>query len=579
MKTDVKGGRSRPPRGSKTPQSGGVSVRVRECRRCGEPLTGKQRQWCSPKCRMAANRAEIEEQPANVEKSRPTTNPHSIIGRREPAFSLVPKHSGSKGAEAVDLMRRAGYTLDDWQIDVLEAALGLYKGSWAAPEVCLVAARQNGKSEVVAAAALWMAASGPKKLIIVSSHEVKTNEELFLRFRDIVQTPAFEEWAPRIYTANGRESITYSNGSRIKFIARSKHSGRGFSADAVFLDEAMVLSDASWSSLKPSLSAAKQPQLWLISSAPLPDSLVLRRFCLRGRAAKDKNLAYFEWSASVDAAPDSLEAIAAANPSLGGRIDMRTVLGELKSMDPEDFGRERLGWWREDETPSAIPLDLWDRLAFAGPLETTGTPVFGLDVTPSRDHTAIAAAALTGDGRPLVELTAMQKGSSWAVERLRDIQKEFPGAKVIVDRSAWAASLVDELVAAGIAVHEATTRDVTDAAGGFLDGVIEGTFLHRGDPFLRAAVESAARRPVQDRWAWDRRVKTANISPLISASLALWGIKAFKQAPVYFLFPSREPAQQLEPTGSYVEPNDPTGWVIKKGAVHPSEIGRLFNDG
>ena len=534
-----KGGRVEGHRANKTPQSGGVSVRVRECRRCGEPLTGKQRQWCSPKCRMAANRSEIEERPVKVEKSRSGTDRPSLIGRREPAFSLVPKHSGSKGAEAVDLMRRAGYTLDDWQIDVLEAALGLNKGRWAAPEVCLVCARQNGKSEVVAAAALWMATSGPKKLIIVSSHLTQTNEELFGRMRDIVQTPAFEEWAPRIFTANGRESIRFSNGSRIKFLARSKHQGRGFSADAIFLDESMVLNDAAWSSLKPSISAAKQPQVWIVSSAPLPDSLVLRRFCLRGRAGEDKGLCYFEWSASLDAAPDSLEAIAAANPSLG-RIDLATVMSELKSMDPEDFGRERLGWWREDETPSAIPLDLWDRLAFAGPLQTTGTPVFAVDVTPARSHTAIVAAAATGDGRPLVELVTMQRGTSWAVEKLRDIVKEFPGATVIVDRSSWSGSLVDELVAAGVRVHEATTRDVTDAAGGFLDGVIEGTFIHRGDPLLRAAVEGAAQRPVQDRWAWDRRIKTANVAPLLAASLALWRIRTFKGLAGYVFLPDAD---------------------------------------
>ena len=83
-----------------------------------------------------------------------------IMGRRAPAFSLVPKHTSTKGPAAVDLMRRAGVDLDPWQADVLEGALGLYKGRWAAPEVCLVAARQNGKSEVVAAAALWMASAG-----------------------------------------------------------------------------------------------------------------------------------------------------------------------------------------------------------------------------------------------------------------------------------------------------------------------------------------------------------------------------------------------------------------------------------
>jgi hypothetical protein len=86
--------------------------------------------------------------------------------------------------------------------------------------------------------------------------------------------------------------------------------------------------------LKPSLSAARQPQIWLLSSAPHPDSDVLRRYCLRGRAGEDKDLAYFEWSAPLDAAPDSFEAWAQSNPALGRRIAVETVASELKALEP-----------------------------------------------------------------------------------------------------------------------------------------------------------------------------------------------------------------------------------------------------
>jgi hypothetical protein len=434
------------------------------------------------------------------------------------------------------MMQRAGYTLDDWQIDVLDAALGLYKGRWAAPEVCVLCARQNGKTEIAVAAALYVATSGPKKLVIVSSHETKTNEEVFLRMREIVETDTFAEFAPRIYTANGRESVTFSNGSRIKFIARSKHQGRGFSADLIIIDEAFVLSEGSWSSLKPSLSAAKQPQIWLLSSAPHPDSDVLRRYCLRGRAGEDKDLCYFEWSAPLDAAPDSFEAWAASNPALGRRIAVETVASELKALDPEAFARERLGVWREDETPSPFPPGTWDALAYQGHLEVDGVPVFGLDITPMRDHSTISVAANTKAGRPLVEVVERQRGTSWVVPKLQEVLKQYPGTKVIVDRSAWAASLADDIRAANLSVHETDAAEVSTAAGQFLEAVLEQTFFHRGDPRLTTAVEGARQRPIGERWGWDRKIPTVDVSPLVAVSLALWGLRVLKPKVGYVAF-------------------------------------------
>jgi hypothetical protein len=477
-------------------------------------------------------------------------------------------------------MLSAGVILDGWQEDFLEASLGRIRGRWSAPESVLVAARQNGKSEVAIADALWTATSGPKKLVIVSSHEVKTNEEIFRRMRDIVETPTFEEFEPRIYTANGRESITLNNGSRIKFLARSKHSGRGFGADLIIADEAMVLSDASWSSLKPSLSASKEPRLLLLSSAPHADSAVLRRYALRGRSGEDKDLCYFEWTAPPDAAPDSFEAWSSSNPALG-RISLETVASELKALDPEAFARERLGIWHEDETPSPFPPGSWDALAYQGHLEVDGTPCFAVDVSPARDRSTIAVAANTKAARPLVEVVEAQRGTSWVVPKLQEIVGQYAGTEVIVDRSAWGASLADDIRAVSISVHETDAAEVSTAAGQFLEAVLEQKFFHRGDPRLTNAVEGSRQRPIGERWGWDRKIPSVDVSPLVAASLALWGLKTLKPAIQYFGFLASDElnAQQVERTGSFVDPNDPTGWVIAPRLVPPSEIGRLFNDG
>jgi hypothetical protein len=157
------------------------------------------------------------------------------------------------------------------------------------------------------------------------------------------------------------------------------------------------------------------------------------------------------------------------------------------------------------------------------------------------------------------------------VPKLQEVLERYRGAKVIVDRSAWAASLADDIRAADIAVHETNAAEVSTAAGQFLEATLEQKFFHRDDPRLSAAMEGSRQRPIGERWGWDRKLPTVDVSPLIAASLALWGLKTFKLATQYFWWPTtpEERAQQV----------DPTGWVIKQGAVPPSEIGALFNDG
>jgi phage terminase large subunit-like protein len=421
-------------------------------------------------------------------------------------------------------MARAGLTLDEWQQDALGALLGRSKGRWSASEGALVVARQNGKSEVGIAGALYIATSGPKKLVIYSSHEVATNNEVFQRMRDIVEMPAFEGFEPKIYTANGRESIRFNNGSRIRFLARSKHQGRGFSADLIVIDEAFVLSDTSWSSLKPSLSASKDGLVWLLSSAPHPDSVVLRRYCLRGRAGEDKGLCYLEWCAPLDAAPDSFESWSRSNPALG-RISLETVAVELKGLNPEDFGRERLGWWDVAAAAGIFDLGAWAALAVTDPPAITGPRSLGVDINPARTNACIAAAGDLGENKILVEALREDRGVDWVVAELATLCRQEPSATVVLDQASQARTLLAELKEAGVPVVTTDTTGMTNASALFFDAVQEGRLVHLNQPILNAAVEAATQRKVGEAWAWARRTPKADITALVSASLAIWGVR------------------------------------------------------
>ncbi|BDX30943.1 hypothetical protein TUM20985_14900 [Mycobacterium antarcticum] len=75
-----------------------------------------------------------------------------------------------------------GITLDPWQENVLQAAMGERRdGTWAARQVALSTPRQNGKSELIVLRALAGILLFDEQKIIVSAHQQDTAREVFGR--------------------------------------------------------------------------------------------------------------------------------------------------------------------------------------------------------------------------------------------------------------------------------------------------------------------------------------------------------------------------------------------------------------
>jgi phage terminase large subunit-like protein len=268
-----------------------------------------------------------------------------LLGDQCPRLTSVPPADWSEGENAADLAALAGLKLDPWQRRVLEDGLGRRGDRWAAFEVCLIVARQNGKGAVLEAlelAALFL--FDDVRLILHSAHEFKTAAEAFLRIRRLIEErPQFERRVSRIRTAAGAEAVELKNGKRLRFVARSSGSGRGFSSDLVILDEAYQLGGREMAALLPTLSARPDPQVWYTSTAGNPDSVQLGRVRARGVAGGDPSLAFLEWSVDEHGYdPGSRDDWARANPGLGIRIDADYIAKERAALPPEEFDRERL---------------------------------------------------------------------------------------------------------------------------------------------------------------------------------------------------------------------------------------------
>ncbi len=171
----------------------------------------------------------------------------------------------------MEVCELAGLHLDPWQAYVLREALGEREdGQWAAREVGLVVPRQNGKGGILEARELAALFVLGERLIVHSAHQFDTSLEAFRRLRELIEdTPALSKrLKPRgIKNSHGEEGIELKGGQRVRFRTRTKGGGRGFAADCLILDEAMILPTTAHGALMPTLSARPNPQVWYTGSA------------------------------------------------------------------------------------------------------------------------------------------------------------------------------------------------------------------------------------------------------------------------------------------------------------------------
>ncbi len=500
-----------------------------------------------------------------------------LRGKQTPRYQLVPRARSSAGAEVIDLCASHGLDLEPHQQLVLNGALGENpdpkrpgQWKWAAFEAAVVEPRQNGKGGIITARELGGLYLFGEPLQTHTAHRFDTCLEGFRRIREIID--GYDDLRKRvkhISNSHGQESIELYNRSRgqrfsgptqrLNFKARSKGSGRGFSGDVVYLDEAFWLLELG--SLLPTMSARPNPQLWYLSSAPLPrlESEILRRLCKRGRAGARKQkralrLAYFEWCAELKADPTDRgkweaalaelladeeahrQALAEANPGLGYRLAEDFAATERTAMTDDEYARERLGIYPEEVEVLDLAIDEADWRKCESPSSGLLDPVtLAFEVSADRRWAQIAAAAPSTLDGTHVEILENRPGTAWVVPRLVELRDRHDPAAIVCLPSGPAGALLPACETAGLTIglpngttpkgkpkHRAITAgDFAQACGAAYDDITEHRWRHIGQPELNKAVSGATKRTAGDSWVFDRR-SGVDISPLSAVTLAAW---------------------------------------------------------
>lgn len=528
-----------------------------------------------------------------------------LYGQQRPASQLLPPEDErwrTSGPEVIQCAASAGLFLDPWQEHALECSLWEQPSpddpeewEWSSFEVVLLVPRQNGKGAILEARELAGLFHFGEELILHSAHEFKTSGEAYRRIKQRIEnTPwMLKRVAPNgfqsahgnegielrptrtVITGPGGRQVTGGRVCRLRFVARTTGSGRGFTADLVIWDEAFNLPESVVGAQLPTLSAVRNPQLWYTSSAVDREvhqwGVTLARVRARALALiagenappgaeveEDRGgLTFLEWAAATEDTwqeamnrgteyarqlASNPEWWAWSNPGLGFRLRERRIRRELRAMGLRTFATERLGigdWPELDEDAQKIDPARW--AVIGDPASRPVGPIaLGVEVSLDGRTAAIASAGRRDDARFHVKVVAHRPGggTAWVVPRIIDLCAKYDVRAVIINPSSPANALTADLVSAGL--HEwrhsrpgkggwraLTMREVAAAASELVaDASVESDRLrHTAQQQLDDSVREARTRPLADSWAYDQKKSTADITPLVAVTLALHGFR------------------------------------------------------
>ena len=467
-------------------------------------------------------------------------------GSQEPRIQIEPSRAESDGADAALLMSAYGCTLDPWQQLVLDSWLGKDENEkYTVTSAGLSLPRQNGKNVCLEAREFFgLVVNGEK--ILHTAHQVRTSKKSFRRLAAMFtdkKHPEITDIVKNIRYTNGEESIELDNGGLIEFSARSRQAARGFDGiSLVVFDEAQELMDDQVEAIMATLSASQTGtrQLIYTGTPPYPTcpGEVFRR---RRQACLDnpsKHDAWHEWSVEADGIAQinvqDKTLWYMCNPALGIRLEEEFTEEEMRSMSPDGFARERLGWWNPTARTNvdyAIPSDLWDSCKSEA-VAPEGKTAYGVKFSPDGSEVALCVAVQPKDGPARVELIERRPtglGTQWLADWLN---ARYGKASCVVIDGRNGVDVLTEKVAetwrAKDSVIRPNSREVIAAVSTMVDALSEKkvTWFAPQDDLRESAVTSA-KRPIGGGWGFGGE----NSAPIEACALALWGVKNSKRDP------------------------------------------------
>jgi hypothetical protein len=432
------------------------------------------------------------------------------------------------------------------------------RGFFVYPFVVVVVQRQAGKTDLDLSTSVQRSLVGPDRRVW---HTAQTGQDAREKWDELVEDIYDDPNSPlkplvrgKPLRSNGKEALTFLNGSKLRPHPPTRESLHGKQSDVNNIDEGWAFDDLRGAELMQAITPTqttrfKAPwngaQTFVWSAAGDAASTWLRGLVNRGRSG-DPSICYVEFGIPDDADPMDLDVIAAHHPAFGHTVTMdslRSAQAQLKDK-PGEFARAYGNRWT-GAGERVIAVEPWRAAAVTDDLPTTGRPAFAVASNGDGSMTAVAVAVTDANGRPWVEVLAHRPGRSWAVGFVRQLVAAERGASLVVRRNSPAGPVADGLELAGV---DLTTPNVTEyaaACSDFYDRVTHTPAPRvavRAHPSLDQAADVAGRRLGEEGvWTWSNARSTGDICTLEAVTLATWGaarVPAPAAAPFVYFAPT-----------------------------------------
>jgi hypothetical protein len=325
--------------------------------------------------------------------------------------------------------------------------------------------------------------------------------------------------------------LTWHNGSTFRPFSPQPDALHGKATDNVTVDESwsftLERAEALTQAISPTQLTRPWRQLWYPSTAGDRASDWFRALVERGRASvtdPDSRTAFVEYGTPAGMDPCDPAAWPYSHPAYGITVTHDALTAELERLGAEAFARAYGNRWPALMSAGGWPEGAWP--ACADPSAAPATDlVYGVDVAMDRSRASIAVAS----AGPVAEMIESSRpGVDWIIPRVAQLIRDH-GGRVIVNPAGPAATLPPAFDANRIPFDVLDGPGYAAACAALFDSVSQRRARIRPDAALDAAHAAAGRRPMGDRWAWQRRA-SVDVSPLTALTCAVAGVEAIAPA-------------------------------------------------
>lgn len=477
-----------------------------------------------------------------------------MTGSQAPTYSWSASWDRTEGKLAAALADAYGLPPHPWQRTVLNDWLALDDGGKLLNSLCVLPVpRQNGKTGVCDPRETWGLVHRGEH-ILHTAQEYQTAKKAFDRLREKfgscrndpnARYPELNRLVKRYTTSANQMVLDLTNGAHIEFRTRGSNAdmGRGGTFDLVVVDEAQSYTESQDAALSPLNSAAPHgsPQTILMGTVPDPATAYKgEKFAAVRKTLHEEpyeGACIHEWGAPEVGDVTDVARWYEYNPSLGYQLLEAGLLKDVRTMEPEAFAREHLGWWPERTVLLDMPIRTadWAACRTESPVRG-GITAYAVKFSPDGATGALAVCNRAEGCAPfvyIVDVRSLSGGIGWFVETLAKVHSE--AAQIVIDGQSNAQALNDRLLAERVpsrCIVRPRTGDAVAAFSSFANAVRERTVTHFGQPALDASATGCPRRRIGTNGGWGfQTTEDADATLVEAASLAYWAVCTTKRKP------------------------------------------------